>query len=498
MRTLAVSVAALLVLVVVSPAFAQPFADVPTDHWAFDAIAELAAKGIIEGFPDGTFKGDRGVTRYEVAMIVARILARIEAIKIPAPAAAAPAPQVTRADVQTIQRLVNEFRAELAALGVRVTAVEEELTAIKGATSATKVSGDMYYRYVMPASVGGIGGSGSWSQALLTFTGKASDATAVVRLAVGTDGEVADFGASSATGWIEPVTFDRAYLDFGYYGLKWRIGRQTYTLGPVGLLFNEGWVLCGSGFLNQGGCGGVDGGVVSGTLGPVGFEVASFVINQGAGFAPFPAPVVSAVNANASMARVTFDLSGWTIGANYYREVFNAGSPTDNGWSADLSGDIFPGINLEGEYASFTPSAGAAINAYQATASMDLGSMMGMGSTKLSVWYKNFPVGWGLKGAVTFGSALLMPGSSEMIGSSIVDDLNVWGARVSMTLSPQLRPYIGYETGTRSSGNYTEYEVGIRSQISTNVDARVRYQHRENPAPTITRDRYRFEVFYSW
>ena len=85
-----------------------------------------------------------------------------------------------------------------------------------------------------------------------------------------------------------------------------------------------------------------------------------------------------------------------------------------------------------------------------------------------------------------------------MIGSSIVDDLNVWGARVSMTLSPQLRPYIGYETGTRSSGNYTEYEVGIRSQISTNVDARVRYQHRENPAPTITRDRYRFEVFYSW
>jgi len=91
-----------------------------------------------------------------------------------------------------------------------------------------------------------------------------------------------------------------------------------------------------------------------------------------------------------------------------------------------------------------------------------------------------------------------MPGSSEMIGSSIVDDLNVWGARVSMTLSPQLRPYVGYETGTRSSGNYNEMEIGIRSQISTNVDARVRYQRRENPTGTITRDRYRFEVFYSW
>src|SRR5256712_4000260 len=178
MRTLAVSVAAILVLAVVSPAFAQPFADVPTDHWAFDAIAELAAKGIIEGFPDGTFKGDRGVTRYEVAMIVARILARIEAIKIPAPAAAAPAPQVTRADVQTIQRLVNEFRAALAALGVRVTAVEEELTALKGAASATKVSGDMYYRYVMPAGTGGIGGSRPGGPALVALSRQTPGGTA--------------------------------------------------------------------------------------------------------------------------------------------------------------------------------------------------------------------------------------------------------------------------------------------------------------------------------
>src|SRR6266849_8533551 len=146
MMNLALSVAAILVLAVASPAFAQPFADVPTDHWAFDAIAELAAKGIIEGFPDGTFKGDRGVSRYEVAIIVARILARIEAIKIPAPAPPAAAPQVTRTDVQTIQRLVNEFRAELAALGVRTTAVEEELTALKAKTTNVSVAGDLRIR----------------------------------------------------------------------------------------------------------------------------------------------------------------------------------------------------------------------------------------------------------------------------------------------------------------------------------------------------------------
>src|SRR3989442_594404 len=190
MRTLAVSVAALLVLAVVSPAFAQPFADVPTDHWAFDAIAELAAKGIIEGFPDGTFKGDRGVTRYEVAMIVARILARIEAIKIPTPTApAAPtAPQVTRADVQTIQRLVNEFRAELAALGVRVTAVEEELTALKTKTTNVAVKGDVRFRYNVFAQSGG-GAPSMRYRNRLTFTGNAGgNVTAVARASFGGGG----------------------------------------------------------------------------------------------------------------------------------------------------------------------------------------------------------------------------------------------------------------------------------------------------------------------
>src|SRR2546427_11332406 len=241
MRTLAVSVAALLVLAVVSPAFAQPFADVPTDHWAFDAIAELAAKGIIEGFPDGTFKGDRGVTRYEVAMIVARILARIEAIKIPAPAAAAPAPQVTRADVQTIQRLVNEFRAELAALGVRVTAVEEELTALKTKTTNVAVKGDVRFRYNV-SNVAGVQ-PGVRYRNRLTFTGNAGgNVTAVARASFGGGNFVAgvpapgrfDFNLNSP-GTFQPVAFDLAYLDLkGVYGLDWRLGQQTYTLSGVG------------------------------------------------------------------------------------------------------------------------------------------------------------------------------------------------------------------------------------------------------------------------
>src|SRR2546425_7615231 len=257
MRTLAVSVAALLVLVVVSPAFAQPFADVPTDHWAFDAIAELAAKGIIEGFPDGTFKGDRGVTRYEVAMIVARILARIEAIKIPAPSApAAPAPQVTRADVQTIQRLVNEFRAELAALGVRVTAGEEKPTALKTKTTNVAVKGDVRFRFNVFDAADPFG---TLSPRIryrnrLTFTGNAGgNVTAVARASFGGGGGgLANCtpaptcpGAGQRGGrfdfdladpqFMQTVNFDLAYLDLkNVWGLDWRLGQQGYTLSGVG------------------------------------------------------------------------------------------------------------------------------------------------------------------------------------------------------------------------------------------------------------------------
>jgi len=146
MKSLAGVVGLLVVFLLTGPAFAQPFADTPTNHWAYDAIAELAAKGLIEGYPDGTFKGDRAMTRYEMAMVVARLLARIESIQIPTPAPP-PKPEVTKADIDMILRLVNEFRAELAAKNVRLTAVEEELNAIKATLSNVRITGGVRFRY---------------------------------------------------------------------------------------------------------------------------------------------------------------------------------------------------------------------------------------------------------------------------------------------------------------------------------------------------------------
>lgn len=90
------------------------FPDVP-DMWATEAVRALAAKGLVEGYPDGTFKGDRAATRYEVAMVVARLLARHEQET---------ALFASKADLDELMRLARQLTDELDAYGVRVTALE--------------------------------------------------------------------------------------------------------------------------------------------------------------------------------------------------------------------------------------------------------------------------------------------------------------------------------------------------------------------------------------
>ena len=65
-----------LAIVVAAPCFAaaNPTQTVPFDHWAYNAVDQLVQKGIIIGYPDGTFKGDRAMTRYEFAMAISRLL----------------------------------------------------------------------------------------------------------------------------------------------------------------------------------------------------------------------------------------------------------------------------------------------------------------------------------------------------------------------------------------------------------------------------------------
>jgi len=102
------------------PAIAAPlFPDVPAEHWAKDAVANLAAKGMLEGYPDGTFKGDRAATRWEVAMVVARMLAKMEQDN---------ATFASKEDLEAVKTLVSGLKDELQALGVRVSDLEDKLS----------------------------------------------------------------------------------------------------------------------------------------------------------------------------------------------------------------------------------------------------------------------------------------------------------------------------------------------------------------------------------
>ena len=158
-------VSKLLVAVMVLSAVvasANPFSDVPFSHWSYDAVNKLAAKGILQGYPDGRFKGNQTVTRYALAMVTAKMLANVEQML----ESGIGTNLVTKADLQTLEKLTVEFADELALLGVKVTALEDDMQVVKedvsmlkkdvegikdymakGGMEKVKLSGDMLVRH---------------------------------------------------------------------------------------------------------------------------------------------------------------------------------------------------------------------------------------------------------------------------------------------------------------------------------------------------------------
>jgi len=123
---LASSLALGTVLLLGRAASATPFSDVPANHWAYQYIQSLAADGIIDGYPDGKFKGDRPLTRYEMAVVIARVIAKLQENIKPPPPYTGP----TKQDLDKLQKLIDALKDELDALGVRVTNLEDSLDAL--------------------------------------------------------------------------------------------------------------------------------------------------------------------------------------------------------------------------------------------------------------------------------------------------------------------------------------------------------------------------------
>ena len=126
-KTLVSALTTALVVGAASTTFAaaNPFSDVPADHWAYDAVSQLAADGVIEGYGDTTFRGNQNITRYEMAQMIAKAMAKTD---------------VSAADKALIDKLAAEFSDELNNLGVRVSNLERNADNVKW-------NGQARYRY---------------------------------------------------------------------------------------------------------------------------------------------------------------------------------------------------------------------------------------------------------------------------------------------------------------------------------------------------------------
>ncbi|MCI7330073.1 MAG: S-layer homology domain-containing protein [Selenomonadaceae bacterium] len=121
-KTIVSALTAALVVGAASTTFAasNPFSDVPQGHWAYDAVAQLAQDGVIDGYGDNTFQGDKNITRYEMAQMVAKAMAKTNN-----------GANANAADKAALDKLAAEFHDELNNLGVRVANLEKNADQVK-------------------------------------------------------------------------------------------------------------------------------------------------------------------------------------------------------------------------------------------------------------------------------------------------------------------------------------------------------------------------------
>ena len=177
---------------------ANPFSDVPAGHWAYDSINKLAAAGVIEGYGDATFGGDKLMTRYEMAQIVAKAMAK----------------------GANVDKLAAEFADELDNLGVRVANLEKKADNVK-------VTGELRYKYMSKEKDAddANGNCKSFENDLrsrIWVTGQVNDDWSYTGMIENTQ----DFAGTPNSG-DEETSFARAYVEGKIGGLNVTAGRYN-------------------------------------------------------------------------------------------------------------------------------------------------------------------------------------------------------------------------------------------------------------------------------
>lgn len=210
MKKILALVAVIALVAFAAPAFAaaNPFMDVPMNHWAYDAIGQLAARGVLSGYPDGTYKGNQPMTRYEVASAVARALAVVDMTK------------ASKQDVEMLKKLVVEFKDELDALGVKVDKLDSRVAVLESDIGGWNLTGE--FRFDSRTT-------DLDQSAMYDIANKWNQNTTRVRLnflkRISSDPKVSFFGRLQGT---DDIDWVRAYVDIALpWEMNLRAGRQS-------------------------------------------------------------------------------------------------------------------------------------------------------------------------------------------------------------------------------------------------------------------------------
>ena len=180
---------------------ANPFSDVPAGHWAYDSVNKLVAAGVVDGYPDGTYGGDKLMTRYEMAQIVAKAMAK-------------------GADVD---KLAAEFADELDTLGVRVANLEKKADNVK-------VSGETRLRYW---NYDEAGTDKTQLRSRVYVKGQVNDDWTFTGMLE----NIQDFGHDDDGE--EETKFQRAYVNGKLGGMAVQAGRYSFLDFNGGLIYDD-------------------------------------------------------------------------------------------------------------------------------------------------------------------------------------------------------------------------------------------------------------------
>ena len=206
---------------------ANPFVDVPSDSWAYKSVVELADAGIIQGVDGQYFQGNRNITRYEAAEMVAKAMAHMDKASVEQRA--------------LINKLADEYADELNNLGVRVSALENRVGNVK-------LTGDARVRYIHQDSddqgKGEVKNDNSWSYRVrVRANAQVNDRTKVV-YGVSTNNVNFDDNSTASDSKDNNIFTDRAFVDYNFGGNNWdlKVGRDEYDMGggrAYGFLYGD-------------------------------------------------------------------------------------------------------------------------------------------------------------------------------------------------------------------------------------------------------------------